>query len=229
MTAQVKPRRILIHDYAGHPFQIQLSRELASRGHLVQHVHSASVQTPQGALHRRSDDAGGFDVQAIRLPATIEKVAYFRRYWQERDYGSRLAVVIRDFRPAVVISANTPLEAQAKALRAARSVNARFVFWLQDILSVGFERLLRAELGIAGRLAARRFRALELRVLRNSDHVVAISDAYLRALSSFGVPPQAITMPPMMGSFVTRCRSVGKEGMLGISKVDRNNQALCCP
>ena len=194
MTTQVKPRRILIHDYAGHPFQIQLSRELASRGHTVQHVHSASVQTPQGALNRRSDDAGGFDVQAIRLPATIEKVAYFRRYWQERDYGRRLAGVVRDFRPAVVISANTPLEAQAKALHAARSVNARFVFWLQDILSVGFERLLRAELGIAGHLAARRFRALELRVLRASDHVVAISDAYLRALASFGVPPHSITV-----------------------------------
>jgi len=30
--------RLLIHDYAGHPFQVQLSRELARRGHSVTHA-----------------------------------------------------------------------------------------------------------------------------------------------------------------------------------------------
>ena len=30
--------RILIHDFAGHPFQMQLSRQLAARGHFVTHV-----------------------------------------------------------------------------------------------------------------------------------------------------------------------------------------------
>jgi len=29
--------RIGIHDFSGHPFQVQLSRELASRGHEVVH------------------------------------------------------------------------------------------------------------------------------------------------------------------------------------------------
>ncbi len=29
--------RILVHDYSGHPFQAQLSRELARRGHDVVH------------------------------------------------------------------------------------------------------------------------------------------------------------------------------------------------
>ena len=87
MTGAIRPRRILVHDYAGHPFQIQLSRELAARDHTVLHVHSASVQTPQGALTRRANETDRFGVQAITLSATIEKAAYFRRYWQERRYG----------------------------------------------------------------------------------------------------------------------------------------------
>ena len=194
MSGAIRPRRILVHDYAGHPFQVQLSRELAVRGHTVLHVHSASVQTPQGALARCVDETDRFGVQAITLSATIEKAAYFRRYWQERRYGAHLARVVRDFRPAVVISANTPLEAQARALRAARHADARFVFWLQDIQSVGFERTLQTRLGLAGALAARRFGGLERRLLRASDRVVAISEDFLATLAGFGVSPQSTSV-----------------------------------
>ncbi len=30
--------KILVHDYAGHPFQVQLSRALAQRGHQVRPI-----------------------------------------------------------------------------------------------------------------------------------------------------------------------------------------------
>ena len=43
--------RIFVHDYAGHPFQIELSRSLAARGHLVEHTYCSSlVTTPHGAV-----------------------------------------------------------------------------------------------------------------------------------------------------------------------------------
>ena len=67
MSGAISPRRILVHDYAGHPFQVQLSRELAARGHSVLHVHSASVQTPQGALVRRADESDRFGHKAYEL------------------------------------------------------------------------------------------------------------------------------------------------------------------
>ncbi len=38
--------RILVHDYSGHPFQAQLSRELARRGHDV--VHSTCTAYVSG-------------------------------------------------------------------------------------------------------------------------------------------------------------------------------------
>src|SRR5450631_3453912 len=43
-------KRILLNDYCGHPFQVELSRELARRGHEVLHVYSADDQTPKGDL-----------------------------------------------------------------------------------------------------------------------------------------------------------------------------------
>ena len=42
--------RIAVHDYSGHPFQVQLSRALAERGHEVLHLYSTRFQTPRGPL-----------------------------------------------------------------------------------------------------------------------------------------------------------------------------------
>ena len=179
------PLRVLVHDYGGHPFPVRLSRELARRGHTLLHVYSDSIVMPHGSLARQVGDAPGFSIRSITLKSTIRRTSYFRRYLQELRYGSLLAEVIRVFKPDLVISANTPLEAQARALRAARSVDAGFVFWLQDIQSVGFDLILRAKLGVAGSLAAHRFRKLERNLLEQSDMVIAISEGFLDSLDAW--------------------------------------------
>jgi colanic acid biosynthesis glycosyl transferase WcaI len=43
--------RILVNDYAGHPFELQLSRALARRGHTVPHTYFAAFQTPKGSVN----------------------------------------------------------------------------------------------------------------------------------------------------------------------------------
>lgn len=50
--------RLLVHDYSGHPHQVQLSRELAKRGHEVLHLYAGFLQTPrgdQGRIRTRQD------------------------------------------------------------------------------------------------------------------------------------------------------------------------------
>ena len=61
------PRRILVHDYSGHPFQVQLSRSLAARGHVVLHLHSSKFQTPKGPLQRRADDPASLLIEGVEL------------------------------------------------------------------------------------------------------------------------------------------------------------------
>ena len=44
---------VLTHDFAGHPFQVELSRALAARGHRVTHAYCPSLDTtPRAALAR---------------------------------------------------------------------------------------------------------------------------------------------------------------------------------
>ena len=68
--------KIVVHDYAGHPFQVQLSRELASRGHLVSHLYAASIQTPRGALTRRDDDPTGLEIEGISVSEPFQKQGF---------------------------------------------------------------------------------------------------------------------------------------------------------
>lgn len=55
--------KIIVSDYSGHPFQVQLSRELARRGHQVKHLHFAEFQTPKGNLQRQAADPATFDIE----------------------------------------------------------------------------------------------------------------------------------------------------------------------
>ena len=180
--------RILSNDFGGYPYPVQLARELARRGHDVLHTHCASLTTtPGGATAPRTDDPAGFETRGLALARPLEKYNFGRRFLQEREYGRLVAAAARAFRPDVVLSANTPLDAQAMLLRETRRQRARFVFWLQDIIGIAAERILRAKIPVAGALVGQHYVRLEARLLRQSDHVVTITDDFAPILRGWGV------------------------------------------
>ena len=82
--------KILIHDYSGHAFPVQLSRILAKRGWNVLHVYSKSFQTPHGALIKRDHDSDTFEIYGIKLSETFSKYSFLKRRYQEIEYGNLL-------------------------------------------------------------------------------------------------------------------------------------------
>ena len=192
--------RVLIHDYPGHAFPAQLARKLARRNYDVLHLSSSSVLTPRGAISSPDSDPPSLRFSEIDLGQVIKKQAFVRRYFKEKRYGRLLGERILDFRPDLIISATTPLDAQAAALDAARKIGARFVFWLQDIQGIAIERLLGARLGLLGRLIGKYYTAMEQRLLRSSDAVVAISEDFRRVLRDWNVEDGAIWTIPNWAS-----------------------------
>ena len=179
--------RILVHDYAGHACQVQLSRELASRGHQVLHLHFHELQTPKADLQRRPDDPQTFSVEGVRLGQPFRKQTLLRRRQQELTYAARTARRIVEFAPEVVLSANTPLEVQRILMRHAKATDARFVFWMQDFYSIAVESLLTKKIGFLGRLIGKYYRMLEKHLLRSSDQVVFITSDFVPVARSWGV------------------------------------------
>ncbi len=184
--------RILVHDYPGHPFQVQLSRSLAGRGHDVVHVYSGSVQSPRGALLRRESDPASFSITELRLPKPVRQHSFVRRRMQEIAYGRLLAETVEAVGPEVVLCSNTPLEAQAILMKQCRRRGVRFVFWVQDLRGIAAQRILRERIPVLGRPVGWYFVRLERSLLGKSDRIVAITEDFCPLLSRWGVPRDAV-------------------------------------
>ncbi len=187
------PLRILLHDYSGHPFQVQLARELARRGHEVHHFFSVAVQTPRGALEKRDGDAASFSVAPIDPGEPLPKYSYVRRVLHERRYGGLLKAALAAFKPDIVLFSNTPPDAMAAPARWCRAKKVPYLFWLQDIYAEAIARIVVAKLGPLAWPVAWHYRRLEAGLLRGAAAVVAITDDFKPLLAKWGVAPDRIT------------------------------------
>lgn len=187
--------RIIVSDYSGHPFQVQLSRALAGLGHDVLHVYSASFQTPKGDLLRRQDDPASFDIIGVTTSQPFQKDSFVKRRSQEIEVGGLIADQVARFRPDVVISSNAPIDAQVRIRKAASVAGARFVFWVQDLYGEAIRRILRTKLPVVGDFIGRYYSNIERRLIRSSDHAVVISDDFKgEVMAGTGLPASRVSV-----------------------------------
>jgi colanic acid biosynthesis glycosyl transferase WcaI len=180
-------KRILINDYCGHPFQVELSRELARRGNEVLHVYSADDQTPKGDLLPGRTDPATFLIEGLSLGKPLQKYNLIRRRQQERAYGALMCRRIDAFRPDVVVGSNNPLEAQNRIGSHCRRRSIPFIFWLQDIHSDAIKSILSRKSAAAGALIGTWYEWIEKRLLRNANHVVAIAENFMPRLDRWNI------------------------------------------
>ena len=184
--------RVFVHDFGGYSFPLQLSRALASRGHTVRHVYCASLTTtPPGVV---DEDNSDLEVHGITLRRPVQKYAYVRRWWQEVQYGRLVSTDCATFKPDVVLSGNTPLSAQRRLIRACRKRRIRFVFWVQDFLGIAARSILSRKNRLVGQVVGNYFTQLEGHLLRKSDAVVAIAEAFEPTLRKMHVDTNRITV-----------------------------------
>ncbi len=172
---------IFLNDYGGYPFPIDLSREWLRRGERVTHVYSSSSGSPQGAFSE------GGNVCFVDIKLANAKANFIKRWRAEREYGRRVAALLRELHPDVVVSANTPLEAQRQILATCRTLGIRFVFWWQDVLSDAMDTILSEKLGLLGRVAGFHYRRLERRLLSESDAIICIAPQFQELLKEWKI------------------------------------------
>ncbi|HEY8527410.1 MAG TPA: glycosyltransferase family 4 protein [Acidimicrobiales bacterium] len=183
--------RILVHDFAGHPFQIDLSRALARRGHQVRHVYCRSYTSGKGDLERPEPN-----LSVVSVPAgdSFARYSPVRRVRQELAYGARFTRVAAEFRPDVILACNVPLVAKMVSATWCAGRRVPWVFWLQDLHSVAMATEAENRAGRAGRLLGRAFEAIERALLRRADGVVSITDDFEPVLGRWGVDRDRCTV-----------------------------------
>jgi glycosyltransferase involved in cell wall biosynthesis len=194
------PKSIFIHDYAGHPFQAELSRALAARGHRVTHAFFAGDQGPKGDLKRRPGDAKSLAFLPLALSAPYSKSDFVARRFQDLEYGRVAAAAIAASGADIVISGNTPTEAQDYIIRASKRSGAKFIFWCQDFYSIAVGKLASKKLPGVGPMVGAYYSALERRQMRQSDAIILITEDFLPKTLSWGVPRDRAHIIPNWGA-----------------------------
>jgi len=189
--------KIFLHDYAGHPFQIELSRYLARLGHEVIHVYSgANPSNPKGEVSRRDDDLENLIIKAIPLSEPINKGSLIKRWRLERAYGKHLGEQIKKSMPDVVILSNTPLDASARAIRVCKAKKIPVIYWLQDLIGEATSRILGKRFGLLGYSIGAYYKRLESKILRSSAHIVGITRDFRDMVISLGISESSYTTIP---------------------------------
>jgi colanic acid biosynthesis glycosyl transferase WcaI len=192
MPHKYSTMRCLIHDFAGHPFQIQLSRELARRGHYVTHVYPIGLDGPKGRLEYSQSDSARLEIRGVPLTGGFRKYSPLRRLAAHRRYARAIKKIVASGTFDVVMSGNTPIDVQAELLLHCRRHRVGFVHWVQDVYCRALEFFLRRRVGwLAGPLSFPFF-ALEQWVASRADAAIVIAPAFAGTLTDWGVPRERV-------------------------------------
>lgn len=186
--------RIFVHDFAGHPFQIQLSRWLATQGHAVCHTYCADIETPRGALEPRETDPPQLTIRPVSIGRQIRKYNLIRRFFDERQYAGELIRTVSQFAPDLVISGNASPIVQSRLRQWTRQAGRAFVYWLQDIFSVALAHAVRGPAALITALPRAVLKRLEFGTIARADAAVVISDDFKDLLAAEGVPTDHVAV-----------------------------------
>ena len=182
--------RIFVNEFAGHPFQIQLSRELARRGHEVEHVYFSGNTTPKGTVN--GNGVPNLRISGLNIPFEFAKHSIRKRRAADIEYGKVTAEAARRFRPDAILSSNMPPDGQKILLKEARHQNARFIYWLQDIYGLAVRFVLARRARALANLGGIYYELLEKKLLQQSDSVICISDDFVEYVRNWKIPENKI-------------------------------------
>jgi glycosyltransferase involved in cell wall biosynthesis len=180
--------RILLHDYSGHPFQVELSRELSRRGHDVTHSFCDAYTSGKG--HLRAERGETLVFEPIGVGVVIAKMSFATRLVQELRFGVELARQARRTKPDVVMAANVPIPTLVILAAVLWLSGIPWVLWHQDVQAVAIRSFAGKKLSRAFAVVAMLIGAGEKWCARRSAAVVVIADSFLDVHRRWGTAPK---------------------------------------
>lgn len=180
--------RLNIHDFSGHPFQVQLSRELAGRGHFVVHGFSPQFVTGRGRLELEPTDPENLRIEGITCCRPMIKYSPVGRMRFEVSYAAAWRAALERDPADVVVACNVPMFALARMQRYFAKHSQPWVLWHQDLYSLGvgaeMARMLPGPVSGAARAFVER---VERAQVAGASGVVAITHAMPEQYQRWGV------------------------------------------
>jgi colanic acid biosynthesis glycosyl transferase WcaI len=187
--------RIIVHDFGAYAFPVELSRELALRGHNVLHLFSDFVPR-KGRLWIEEKDPKNFRIKSISIGEEHKKYNYMKRWKQERTYGREVVKEVKNFHADLVFSCNTPLESSCILQKACKESYIPYIHWTQDIHALAIRSVLGRKLPIIGPFISNHYLNLEKSVIEQANATIVISDDFTDEFKQLKIKPQQIHVIP---------------------------------
>jgi colanic acid biosynthesis glycosyl transferase WcaI len=185
--------RILLHDYSGHPFQVELSRELSRRGHDVTHSYCDAYTSGKGHLQAEPGESIRFD--PIGVGVVIAKMSFGKRLLQELRFGVDLVRQVRRTKPDVVMASNVPIPTLVILAFVLRLKGIPWVLWHQDVQAVAIRSFAGGKLSKAFTVVATLIGVGEKWCARRAAAVVVIADSFVEIHRQWGTADKTTVIP----------------------------------
>lgn len=180
---------VVLHDYGGYPFIFDISNQMSQKGIKVYHIYSSSSGSPNGSF-LQNNNLEIIDL-SLNLP-NVKKKSFIKRFIQEYKYGKIASKKINQLKPDVVLSSNTPLLAQIQIIKSCKNNKIYVIHWLQDLLSLAAEKVVKKKNKSLGKLVGYFFYRLERKCLLLSDEVISISKSFNTIIEAWGIEKNKI-------------------------------------
>lgn len=185
--------RILVHDYSGHPFQVELSRELSRRGHDV--THSYCPAWPSGKGHLVAEPGESIRFDPIGPDTPIEKDRYLARILLELRVGVELVRQVRRTRAQVTMLSNVQIPTMVVFALAMLVLRRPWVLWHQDVYAVAVRSLAGNKLGRRFHVVASLFEVAERWCARRAAAIVVIASSFVEVHERWGTAEKVTVIP----------------------------------
>ena len=185
---------IIIHDYGGYAFSLQLAETLAQNGHKTLYLHGGQMQIVQRS--KSSSKVSTLDIQGMPLQKSFPKYSLVKRRQQEIYYGRWLVAEAQKFKPDVIISANAPLDTQNLLLAFALKEGKTFIHWWQDVVGLATKNILMNKNRLLGWLVGEYYMGMERAQLYRSQRVIAIAEEFRPLYRLWGLDERKFRVLP---------------------------------
>ena len=189
-------KKIVIHDYAGHPFQFLLSKQL-SKKYEVHHIYFKNDYGPKADF--KIVKQKNLKVHSLGKNVSYNKENLISRFFNDIAYGKIVAEKIKKIQPTIVFSGNCPTFAQNEIIKSCKINNCKFVFWIQDFYSIAVNLLLRKKLHFIASIISIIFKFFEKKQIMNSDAIIVISKNFIDTLNQWKIKKNKVFFIPNWG------------------------------
>ena len=190
-------QKIVIHDYAGHPLALSLSKQLSKKFNIY-HLYFANDSGPKSDFKNNKNK--NFKIMAVGKQIAYDKSNFFQRFYKDIQYGIEVRKKINIIKPDIVISANCPTFSQQSIMLAAKENNSKFIMWVQDFYSIAVHQTLKKKISYLAFLVSFLFTFLEKKQVKLADHLIIISRDFATTLHRWDIKYKKITFIPNWGN-----------------------------